>query len=134
VKATSHVRSWPVIVVSLIAVFGIGLGIGVAVTHGTMSAKVSSARDAERRAQQVAAQQQHVNEANRRLAVMNAERARLKARLALLNAQRLVQRVPMCDREYPAPRTPHESELFRSCVDPIRRGVSPETPQPATGA
>jgi hypothetical protein len=84
---TSRLRSWPVFIVALVVVFGIGLGIGAAVTHGTMSARVSSARDADKHAQQIADQRQRRTDREQRLADANARLAQRQALLARREAE-----------------------------------------------
>jgi hypothetical protein len=127
VQATSRLRSWPVIVVALVAVFGIGLGIGVAVTHGRMSAKVSAAQDAERRAQQGSEASQRQALQARQLAKTNAQHAETNAQLAQRQAQLIAQQATWmraCDNMYSGAQ---ESAVRVSCIAAVRKGVSPET-------
>ena len=115
------------IVVILVAVFAVGLGIGVAVTHATMADKVSSARDAGKRAQQTADDLQRRAAVNRALALRNMQTAEVEQRLAAAQAERISQQAAWmraCDNLYAGAQA---SAVRLSCIDAVRNGVSPKT-------
>lgn len=92
-----------------------------------MTAKVSAAQDAERRAQQgIEASQRQALHA-RQLAVRNAQRAEANAHLAQRQAQLMITQqltwMRACDNMYSGPQ---ESAMRASCIAAIRKGVSPE--------
>jgi len=116
-----------VLVVALVAVFGLGLGIGVVVTHGTMSAKMSSARDAEKRAQQTADQLRRQAKVSQQLALRNVQTAKVNQLRAAAQSKLLSQRttwIRVCDELYSGAQ---HSTTRLSCIDAVGRGVSPET-------
>ena len=114
------------IVVALVAACGIGLGIGIAMTHRALDSKVSSARNAQQRAQKTADLLERQVEISNSLAMRNKEEAVVSERNAELRTKRFLQQATWmraCDDLYSAAQ---QSTLRLDCIDAARSGVSSE--------